>query len=97
MNDDPENPKHPRLVSLSDRRKERAKAEDDEFLGGLADRLKERAEAAEKAGDHEMAIEMKAASEAVHAADFLDMALFAMEAAHEEWAKLKLLKEKGKP
>jgi hypothetical protein len=32
---------------------------------------------------------MRAASEAVHAADFLNMALSAMEAAHDEWDKLK--------
>ena len=39
--------------------------------------------------DHEMATEMRAASEAVHAADFLNMALNAMENAHDEWDKLK--------
>jgi hypothetical protein len=89
MTNDPDDPKRPTLVSLSEKRKARAKAEDDEFLWGLADRLKTRAEAAEAAGDHEMAVEMRAASEAVHAADFLNMALYAMEAAHEEWDKLK--------
>ena len=89
MTDDPEDPKRPTLVSLSDKRKARAKAEDDELLWSLAERLKARAEAAEASGDHEMATEMRAASEAVHAADFLNMALNAMENAHDEWDKLK--------
>lgn len=91
MTDD-DKPKTPKVVSLSDKRAARAKAEDDEFLMGLSDRLRVRAEAAEKAGDREMAIEMKAASAAVDAADFLNMALTAMEIAHEEWDKLKDLK-----
>jgi hypothetical protein len=91
MTDEPDD-KKPRLVSLGEKRKARAKAEDDEFLWGLTDRLAARAEAAEAAGDHEMAIEMRAAREAVHAADFLNMALFAMESAHEEWEKLQELK-----
>ena len=91
-------PKPPTVVSLSDRRKARSQAEDDEFLFGLAQRLMARAETAEAAGDREMAIEMRAASEAVLAADYLSEALFAMEAAHEEWEKLKLLKsEQDKP
>jgi hypothetical protein len=94
MADDPDNSKQPKLVSLSEKRKARSKAEDDEFLFGLADRLAARAETAEAAGDHETAIEMKAASEAVHAADFLSMALCAMESAHEEWHKLMHLKGK---
>jgi hypothetical protein len=42
-----------------------------------------------------MAIEMRAASEAVHAVDFLNLALDAMEVAHEEWDKLKALKSGG--
>jgi hypothetical protein len=91
MTDDPEDPKHPTLVSLSEK-KARSKAEDDEFLWGLAERLKARAESA---GDLEMAIEMRAASEAAHAADFLNMALDAMEVAHEEWDKLKALESGG--
>jgi hypothetical protein len=95
MTDDPEDPKHPTLVSLSEKRKARSKAEDDEFLWGLAERLKARAQAAEGAGDLELAIEMRAASEAVHAADFLNLALDAMELAHEEWDKLKALKSEG--
>ena len=86
MADEPDDPK---LVSLSERRKARAKAEDDEMLWGLANRLAARAKAAEEAGDHEMAVEMRAASEAVHAADYLNLALCAMEAAHDEWEKLK--------
>jgi hypothetical protein len=48
-----------------------------------------RAEAAENAGEHELACEMRAASEAVQAADFLNMALNALESAHDEWEKLK--------
>jgi hypothetical protein len=96
MSDD--TPQPPTVVSLSDRRKARLKAEDDEFLFGLAERLRARAETAEAAGDREMAIEMRAASEAVLAADYLSEALFAMEAAHEGWEKLKLLKaEQHKP
>ena len=92
MTDDPEKPKGPALVDLSERRKARAKAQDDEFLFGLADRLSARSEASEAAGDKELAIEMRAASEAVAATDFLNMALCAMEAAHEEWDKLKELR-----
>ena len=96
MSDD--TPKPPTVVNLRERREARLKAEDDEFLFGLAERLKTRAETAEAAGDREMAIEMRAASEAVLAADYLSEALFAMEAAHEEWEKLKLLKsEQDKP
>ena len=96
MSDDTARP--PTVVSLRERREARSKAEDDEFLFGLAERLKTRAERAEAAGDREMAIEMRAASEAVLAADHLSEALFAMEAAHEEWEKLKLLKsEQEKP
>jgi hypothetical protein len=94
MTDDPDD-KKPRLVSLSEKRKARAKAEDDEWLWGLEDRLDARAEAAEKAGDHETAIEMRAASHAVHAAYSLNMALFAMESAHDEWEKLQALKSEG--
>src|SRR4051794_5446379 len=70
MADEPDKPK---LVSLSERRNARAKAEDDELLWGLAERLAARAKAAEEAGDHEMAVEMRAASEAVHAADHLNL------------------------
>jgi hypothetical protein len=96
MSDD--TPKPPTVVSLSDKRKARAQAEEDEFLSGLAERLRARAEKAEAAGDREMAIEMRAATEAVLAADYLSEALFAMEAAHEEWEKLKQLKsEQDKP
>jgi hypothetical protein len=40
MTDDPEDPKDPTLVSLSEKRKARSKAEDDEFPWGLAERLK---------------------------------------------------------
>lgn len=91
---DNDDPKKPKLVSLSDKRKARAKAEDDEFLSGLSQRLLERAEAAQQAGDEEMAIEMRAASAAVDAADFLSMALMAMDMAHDEWDSLKELKKK---
>ena len=63
--------------------------QDDEMLWGLADRLAARAKAAKEVGDHEMAVEMRAASEAVHAANYLNLALCAMEAAHDEWEKLK--------
>jgi hypothetical protein len=59
------------------------------FLVGLADRLRARAEAAEAAGDQETAIEMRAAREAVAATDHLVMAFSAIEAAQDEWAKLK--------
>ena len=89
---DNDDPKKPKLVSLSDKRKARAKAEDDEFLSGLSQRLTARAEAAEEAGDRELAIEMRAASAAVDATDFLNMALMAMEIAHNEWDQLKGLK-----
>lgn len=90
MADDIDDPnKKPKIVSLREKRQARIEAEDDEFLYGLASRLRKRSEQAEAAGDREMAIEMRAASEAVHAADFLNMALTAMEIAHEEWAKLK--------
>jgi hypothetical protein len=47
MADDPDNPKPPILVDLGERRRARAKAEDDDFLFGLADRLRARADVAE--------------------------------------------------
>ena len=95
MTDDPEDPKHPTLVSLSEKRKARSKAEDDEFLWGLAERLKARAQAAEGAGNLELAIEMRAASEAVHAADFLNLCSRRNGTRPRKWDKLKALKSEG--
>lgn len=89
MNDDLH--KRPALVRLDAEWKARARAENAEFLFGLAERLDECAEVAEAAGDQELAVEIKAASEAVYSADYLPMALFTMEQAHEEWGKLQLL------
>jgi hypothetical protein len=62
-------------------------------LFALEDRLLVRAEAVEKMGGHKLAGEFRVASLAVKAVHLLGLAIWEMQAAHEEWDKLQATPE----